>query len=292
MNIRDSIERLKEIFLEDIEGLNRLLIGLLIAGAILVIFLFLSKWIKKLITNRLNRRGNDHLLVEFIAAGVRGIIIIFALTVIFRFFGLTGLVSGILAGAGITAFIVGFALKDIGENFLAGILLAFKRPFRVGDIVEINGVRGRVLMLNLRDTQIKTRDGKDVFIPNASIIKNPLTNFTIDGFLAYNIVVGLDYGCDYEKAMTLINNTIVTVPGVLKGNKKPTVNVSDLSASTLNVTVTYWVNTHNKTQPDPKVRSNAILAVLTTLEGAGFNLPGNIVELKNHNNHPIKHNPS
>lgn len=292
MNFGDSFDKLKEIFLGDIEDLNRLIIGFLIAGVVLILFLFLSKWIKNLIVKKLNRRGNDHLLVEFIAAGVRGIIILFALTVIFRFFGLTGIVSGILAGAGITAFIVGFALKDIGENFLAGILLAFKRPFKIGDVVEINGVRGRVLMLNLRDIQVKTWDGKDVFIPNASIIKNPLTNFTIDGFLAYSFVVGLDYGCDYEEAMTLIKNTIIEVPGVLKGNKKPAVNVSELSASTLNVTVTYWVNTHNRTQPDPKVRSNAILAVLTALEGAGFNLPGNIVEVKNHNNHPIKHTPS
>ncbi|WP_114749284.1 mechanosensitive ion channel family protein [Pleomorphovibrio marinus] len=292
MNFGDSFEKLKEIFLEDIEDFNSLIIGLLIAGVVLVVFIFISKWIKNLIVNKLNRRGNDHLLVEFIAAGVRGVIILFALTIIFRFFGLTGIVSGILAGAGITAFIVGFALKDIGENFLAGILLAFKRPYRIGDIVEINGVRGRVLMLNLRDTQVKTPDGKDVFIPNASIIKNPLTNFTIDGFLAYSFVVGLDYGCDYEKAMVLIKNTITTVPGVLKGNKKPTINVTELAASTLNVTVTYWVNTHNKSQPDPKVRSNAILSVLTALEEAGFNLPGNIVELKNHNQLPIKHNPT
>ncbi|HAZ24509.1 MAG TPA: mechanosensitive ion channel protein MscS, partial [Algoriphagus sp.] len=102
------------------------------------------------------------------------------------------LVSGLLAGAGITAFVIGFALKDIGENFLAGILLAFKRPFKVGDTVDINGIRGVVLNLNLRDTQIKTPDGKDVFIPNATIIKNPLVNFTIDGFLRYDFIVGLD----------------------------------------------------------------------------------------------------
>jgi small-conductance mechanosensitive channel len=109
--------------------------------------------------------------------------------VVFRFVGLTGVVSGLLAGAGISAFIIGFALKDIGENFLAGILLAFKRPFRVGDLVDIGGIRGTVLILNLRDTQIKTPDGKDVFIPNANIIKNPLVNFTIDGFISFLILL-------------------------------------------------------------------------------------------------------
>ena len=99
-----------------------------------------------------------------------------------------------LAGAGISAFIIGFALKDIGENFLAGIILAFKRPFRVGDIVDINGLKGKVLTLNLRDTQIKTGDGKDVFIPNAVIIKNPLSILPSMGFCA--MILLLDWTMD------------------------------------------------------------------------------------------------
>jgi small-conductance mechanosensitive channel len=193
-----------------------------------------------------------------------------------------------LAGAGISAFIIGFALKDIGENFLAGILLAFKRPFRVGDLVDIGGIRGTVLILNLRDTQIKTPDGKDVFIPNANIIKNPLVNFTIDGFLRYDFIVGLDYGSDYRGALNIIMEAIADVEGVLTDTKKPNAWVLELSESTLNIQVAFWVNTFDRKVSDLEVRTNAIISVLTALEKAGFNMPAQVLEIKNFQNKEFK----
>ena len=287
MDLRESFQRLKEILLGDLGNLERIAITLLMSLLIIVVFLLISKWIKALTSNRIAKTTKDPLLAEFIGSGIRILILIFGITLLFRFLGLTGAVSGILASAGITAFVIGFALKDIGENFLAGILLAFKRPFRIGDTVDIQGVRGRVLALNLRDTQIKTGDGKDVFLPNASIIKNPLINFTIDGYLSYSFVVGLDYGSNYTHALEIMEHAIIQVPGILTEDRKPSVNVSEMTSSTLNVTVAYWVNTHNRQYSDLKVRSNAILAVLTALEKAGFNLPGDIIELKNHQSNSL-----
>jgi small conductance mechanosensitive channel len=287
MDLRESFQRLKEILLGDLDNLERIAITLFVSLLIIVVFHFISKWVKTLTSNRISKTTKDPLLADFIGSGIRILILIFGITLLFRFLGLTGAVSGILASAGITAFVIGFALKDIGENFLAGILLAFKRPFRIGDTVDIQGVRGRVLALNLRDTQIKTGDGKDVFLPNASIIKNPLINFTIDGYLSYSFVVGLDYGSNYRQALEIMEQAILQVPGVLTEDRKPSVNVSEMTASTLNVTVAYWVNTHNRLYSDLKVRSNAILKVLTELEKAGVNLPGDIIELKNHQSNKL-----
>jgi small-conductance mechanosensitive channel len=259
-----------------------------IATATFLLFLFLARKSKSFLRIRLTRRMDDPLLANFLSGLFGSIVILIGLLVIFRIIGLTGVVSGILAGAGISAFIIGFALKDIGENFLAGIILAFKRPFRVGDIVDINGIRGQVLTLNLRDTQIKTADGKDVFIPNGLILKNPLINFTIDGFLRYDFIVGLDYGSNYQEAVDLIKTTIATVPGVLNGNKSPEVWVLELAESTLNIQVTFWVDTFEKSISDAIVKSNSIIQVLTALEKAGINLPARIIELKNHQGKGLK----
>jgi small-conductance mechanosensitive channel len=231
---------------------------------------------------------DDDLLANFIAGIFKSIVILIGLLVVFRIIGLTGVISGMLAGAGISAFIIGFALKDIGENFLAGILLAFKRPFRVGDLVDIGGIRGTVLILNLRDTQIKTPDGKDVFIPNANIIKNPLVNFTIDGFLRYDFIVGLDYGSDYRGALNIIMEVIAEVEGVLTDTKKPNAWVLELSESTLNIQVAFWVNTFDRKVSDLEVRTNAIISVLTALEKAGFNMPAQVLEIKNFQNKEFK----
>ena len=282
MNLKEAFQKLKGILIGDLAGAEELAVSLFFGALILIFFIYLSRWIKNLVSRRLSKKTDDGLLTDFISAGIRSLVMLFGLAILLRFLGLTGVVNSLLAGAGITAFIIGFALKDIGENFLAGILLAFKRPFKIGDMVDINGLNGKVLALNLRDTQIKTIDGKDVFIPNGSIVKNPMINFTIDGYLSYNFTVGLAYGSNYSAALQLITELIQSTPGVLDGDKKPTVYVSNMAASTLNVKVTYWVNTYDKDQPDPKIHSNAILNVLTGLEQEGFNLPGNIIEVKNH----------
>lgn len=279
--MKEALEKLRGILMGDLESVEQMAVSLFIGLLIIIFFIYLSRWIKRIVSNRLSKKTDDHLLTNFISASIKSLVMVFGLALLLRFLGLTGVVNSLLAGAGITAFIIGFALKDIGENFLAGILLAFKRPFKIGDMVEINGLSGKVRALNLRDTQVKTIDGKDIFIPNATIIKNPMTNFTIDGYLSYSFIVGLDYGSDYEAAIKLISELIQSVPGVLDGDKKPTVYVKELASSTLNVKITYWVNTYNRNQIDAKIHSRAIIKVLTGLEEKGFTLPGDIVEVKN-----------
>lgn len=181
----------------------------------------------------------DPLLANFLATIAKALVILVGLLLIFQIISLTGVVSSLLTGAGISAFIRGFALKDIAENFLSGILLAFKRPFKIEDIIDINEIRGQVLQLNLRNTQIKTLDGKDVFIPNSALIKNPLINFTIDGYLRYAFMVGLDYGSDYVAAMKIIEKALQGVPGILEEKKKITVRVNELAESTLNIEINF-----------------------------------------------------
>lgn len=259
-----------------------------ISLGILILFYFLANFLQKALKRRLLSKMDDPLLANFLSVIFRLIIILAGFMVVFRFVGLTGVVSGLLAGAGISAFVIGFALKDIGENFLAGILLAFKRPFRVGDIVNIDGVSGTVLTLNLRDTQIKTGDGKDVFIPNAQIIKNPLINYTIDGFLRYDFIIGLDYGSDYKGAMKVILEAISKVKGILNNQKKPNVWISDLAESTLNLQVTFWVDTFDREIGDMEVKTNAIVQVLEELEKAGYNLPARVLEIKNYRDEGFK----
>jgi small conductance mechanosensitive channel len=266
LDSRATLERIRDIILGDFENMERLAISLFFGIGIFLIFFFLSRWIRNLANSRVKKNTNDPLLADFIGSIIRIVIMIFGLTIIFRLFGLSGAVGGILAGAGITAFVIGFALKDIGENFLAGILLAFKRPFRVGDIVEINNLRGRVLVLNLRDTQLKTVDGKDLFIPNANIIKSPLINFTIDGFLAYSFDLQIPLAKDLDLARNVIIETISQVPGVLKDKRKPEAYVTDITGAFTKITVTYWINTHNRKQPDRKIKSNAISSVVGKLK--------------------------
>jgi len=231
---------------------------------------------------------DDPLLAAFLSRIIKITIVLFALMVVMNIIGLAGMAGGLLTGASISAVIFGFAFKDIGENFLSGIILAFNRPFRVGDIVELDSIKGKVVALNIRNTQIKSFDGKDIYIPNANVIKNPLINYTLDGFMRHEFSIGLDYGSDMEKAVAILKETIESIEGVLKGDRGPSANLGNLNSSSYNVTVRYWLNTFDENYSSSSIRNQAISQSITNLENAGFYLPGDIVELKNYNGQAIK----
>jgi small conductance mechanosensitive channel len=120
-------------------------------------------------------------------------VIILGVVIAFNILGLNGADSEILAGIRITGFIISFAFKNIGENFIAGVILAFKLPFDMEDIIETNGLKGSVIYLTLRETTIKTFDGKDIFVPNGLILKQPLQNYSKDNLLHHDFSIGVDY---------------------------------------------------------------------------------------------------
>ncbi len=243
---------------------------LLLAAVVLVATWFIARQFRKLTDRRLKRKMEDPLLAEFLATMTRAIIFIIGLLLVFRILGFGGITASILAGAGISAFVIGFALRDIGENFLAGILMAFKRPFRVGDLVESGNVRGVVVALNIRDTQLKTADGKDVYIPNANIIKNPLFNFTIDGYLRFDFLVGLPSGSDYQKGLQIIEAAVLKTPSIIKKRRIPTAHISGISAGKVDVTVSFWIDTFTVKETSEKIRSEVIKNVQQALEEQFF----------------------
>lgn len=241
---------------------------LLLAIIVIVLVWLVAARVKMFADNRLKRRLHDPLLATFIANLLKALLIIAGFFLMFRIIGLTSIAGSILAGAGISAFIIGFALKDIGENFLAGILLAFKRPFTVGDIIESNGVRGKVMALNLRDTQIQS-DGKDIYIPNALLIKSTLVNYNRGGYLLQEFSIGLEYGSDYRKAVSLATEVINQQDVVTTDSHKNIVVISGIVGAAPQLNIRYWVVTDNQIS-DGRVRSEVLISLLEALHENGF----------------------
>jgi small-conductance mechanosensitive channel len=264
----------------------------------LAIIAFLISWFiaskaQTLFGNRLKKKMHDPLLALFLSRLIKSVVIVIGVLLVLRIIGLNGIATSLLAGAGISAFVIGFALKDIGENFLAGILLAFKRPFHIGETIESNGIKGKVISLNLRDTQILA-DDRNIYLPNALLIKSPLTNFTREGYQLQNVVIGVEYGADYQKAVDIVSATVPKIDGVVNDDKKTTaVFVSDISINAVNIKVVYWILTTPPVSGDV-IKSNVIIHTLQALADEGFNIPSNVVELKKHepdvykNGHPLK----
>ena len=272
---------LRATFFDYYDQLIEVFPKLLIAIILFVLFYIVSIIVKKLALKWLKKSLDDQLLVKFIARLLQIIIITSSTLMCLKIVGLGSLVTGILGTAGVGAFVLGFAFKDIGEHFLAGIILAFNRPFRVGDTVELNGTKGVVNVLNLRNTRIKSFDGQDIFIPNGNIIKNKVINYTLDGFYRYDFNIILDNDVDVPKTIQLIQSKLEHIEGVLHEPKAPAVSVSVNETNNLVFTILYWLNTDNKKLSAAKIKNNAIAEITKYLLHQGYKLRGNTIEVSN-----------
>jgi len=252
---------------------------ILLALLIIFISLFIGRKLNRIVTRTSEHRSKDLLLSRFLGRitkwMITGIGIILAIYVL----GFSGIAGGMIAGAGISAFILGFAFRDIGENFLAGIILAFGRPYNIGDTIEINNYLGNVVSLDIRNTHIKTIDGKDVYIPNSIILKNTLTNYTKDGYLRMNFIAGIDYGENLSEVCKIIIDAVTKAEGVLTGQRKPVAYIEKLTTSTVDIGVYFWIDTFNNSDP-LKTKSDVINNVKTELVNNGIVMPADIKELK------------
>ena len=262
---------IEEYWLAFIRFLPRGVVALLV---ILLAF-WLSGRIRRIVGGRLTRKANDKLLTEFLARLAKLAVVIMGALVALRVMGFTGVAGGLLAGAGVSAFIIGFAFKDIGENFLSGVILAFNRPFDISDTILVNEMLGRVQALNLRTTHVKTFDGKDIYIPNSIIIKQPVTNYTRDGRLRLDFVVGSDYDDDMDAARKVALQAVQDTLEV-RQDPPPFVTVDDLAVSTVNLRIYFWTDADDYRKGVLLLKSEVILNVKNALLNAGFSLPANI----------------
>lgn len=257
-----------------------------------IVGFLVANFIKRRIKHRLVNKSPNHLTANFISQIISFVIKTIVIFVALYLLGLDSFTTKVLAGAGILTFVIGFALKDIGENFLAGIILAFKSPFKLDDLIEVNDIVGFVRDISIRETLIKTPDGKDVFLPNGLILKNPLHNYTIDGFLRYEFEVGIAYEDNATEAIKLIFETLGKNKDVLDGDKSPSVTINELAANTINIQVRFWVDTFKSTKSSIHytIRSQVMNDVVNVLISNGYTLPASIVELKNYDaSKPLEH---
>lgn len=256
--------------------LPRLVLGFIV----LIVIWSIAHRAKKALRSRLGKTMDDPLLVDFLSQILKVVLVIFGLLLFLGIVGLGKAASGLLAGAGVSAFIIGFAFKDIGENFLAGIIMAFDRPFRIGDVVEIASKTGKIIGLTLRDTHLKTFDGKDVYIPNGMIVRNPIVNLTIDGFLRNNFEVRLAGNSDIERAIALVRSTLEQVGGVLQDDRKPNIFISDYQPSGMILSIQYLFNTNDPNVSSLELKTEAIRKTIAALKAANFHLPAEVREVR------------
>ncbi|SCY05146.1 Small-conductance mechanosensitive channel [Nonlabens sp. Hel1_33_55] len=251
-------------------GLLIVILGFLIAGAL-----------GRFATKRVKMKTEDPLMSRFLGQAIRLILIVLFIVLALEAAGLGNISAGIFATAGASAVILGFAFKDIGQNFIAGVILSFNRPFDINDTVEIGPNFGKVKALEFRYTKLKTFDGKDVYIPNSDVITQPVTNYTEDGFFRWDFMVGLDYEDDINLAKATILRTLEADPKVVTDEEHQSYVAEDeLATSTVNVKVMFWVDTTDYGRVATQTKGRVIGNVKIALMNEGFYLPADIQEIK------------
>ncbi len=208
--------------------------------------------------------------------------IIFAFIALILFLNILGfkeLSTGVFASGGVVTIILGFALREIGENFCAGFLLSINKPFRIGDTIKSGNVEGKVKSIEIRYTHIRSIDGKDIYVPSSQIYKNILINYTKDGLQRFNFTVGIDYSSNLKQACEVIDKEIATVQGVLS-DPVPGCVVKDLLPNYIEIAVYFWIDTEDK-YTTKQVRQDAIEKIKDSLIAKKIILSNNITS--NHN---------
>jgi Small-conductance mechanosensitive channel len=180
-------------------------------------------------------------------------------------------VTSLLAGAGIVGLALGFAFQDIAANFMAGIYLSVRRPFRRGHIVETQDYFGTVHEVNLRWTEIYSQQGQLVLIPNKHVFENPIMNYSALGRRRVDLKVGVSYGEDLARVKEV---AVQAIEGVSTRLPERPVDLyfEEFGESSIDLVVRFWVNFSK--QPDYlEARSEAIQRLKTAFDQAGIVIP-------------------
>ncbi len=243
---------------------------IVVAVIVFGLFLIIAKIVSRVINTAGQRTRFDVTLAELLGRLASFVIMILgvfvAAVIIFPAFKPGDLVAGL----GITSVAVGFAFKDVLQNFFAGILILWRKPFVVGDQLKFREYEGAVEEINVRSTRLKTFDGERAVIPNGDIYANAVLVKTAYEKRRVRFVVGIGYLDDIEKGRETIRKVLNEIEGILP-DPGPWIYVSELAPSSVNFTVYFWVNSEQAIVL--KVSDQVATGIKYALDRAGIDMP-------------------
>lgn len=180
-------------------------------------------------------------------------------------------VTSLIAGAGILTLVVGLAFQDLASNFIAGLLLQLRQPFRTGALIRSNDYYGTVEHINLRATVIRTLTGQRVYIPNKDVFNQPIENFNAYGRRRVDLPVGISYGDDLERARAIAIAAVEGVPG-REAERPVELFYEGFGDSSINFMVRFWIPFEK--EPDYlAARSEAVQRIKKAFDAQGVTIP-------------------
>ena len=239
LNVVDSINGAGSWLVANQALLLSYAVNIVAALAIIIVGLIIARMISNAVNRLMISRKIDATVADFLSALVRYGIIAFTLIAALGRVGVqTAAGIAVLGAAGLA---VGLALQGSLANLAAGVLLVMFRPFRAGEYVDLGGVAGTVLSVQIFSTTMRTADGKIIVIPNGKIIAGNIINFSREPVRRNEFIIGVAYDSDIDQVKQILTNIIQSEDRILK-DREMTVRLNELGASSINFVVRVWSN--------------------------------------------------
>jgi len=215
--------------------------GLKIIGAIatIIVGIWIARFLAKTLGKVLRKREVDETLIKFVVSIARIGLITFVIISAAAQLGIqTASFVAVIGAAGLA---IGFALQGSLSNFASGVMLIIFKPIKVSDYIEGGGVAGSVESVGIFVTTLITPDNKVIYVPNSNMTGNNIVNYSAKDTRRIDMVFGIGYSDDIDKAKSVIQSTLESDSRILK-DPAPQIVVSELADSSVNLNVRPWVN--------------------------------------------------
>jgi small-conductance mechanosensitive channel len=261
--LRDQLQDMGEGF---VESLPSLAIAIFIVFLTWIVARFGAR-ISDMIVGRTELRASLKTLIDtLVKLGIWLAGLFIAAIVVMP--GLTA--ASLLAGLGIGAVAIGFAFQDIFENFLAGVLIMLREKMRIGDVIECEGITGKVEHITLRETHVRKLSGELTVVPNSILFKNPVEILTDDSQRRHEVVVGVSYDTQLDRAAEVIRQAVEDVEDVL-ASKGIDIFAQEFNSSSVDFLVRWWAGSTPRDGWESK--DKVVRAVKAALDEAGIEIP-------------------
>ena len=241
-------------------------IQVLTAIVILVVGLWIIKRIVKVFDRVLTKRGVDATLMPTLKGVLKGFLTVVLLIAVIQKVGADA--SGLVAILGALGLAVGFALQGSLANFAGGILILVLKPFKNGDVINVNGETGSVQAISIVTTTLKTPDNRVIYMANGAVAGATITNITQEPTRRWDFVCGIGYDDDFDKAKEIIRG-LIEADNRFHKDPAPFVRVSNLGDSSVDITIRAWVDTAEYWN----VNFDMIENIKRELDKAGISIP-------------------
>ena len=245
--------------------------NIVLAVIVFILFFFAARWLKLLVKRLTRRHRQARNLGLVLGRLAQGIVILIGLFVALSIVIPTFRAGDLVQLLGISGVAIGFAFRDILQNFLAGILILLTEPFQIDDQIVFKDFEGTVENIETRATTIRTYDGRRIVIPNSELFANSVTVNTAYENRRLEYDVGIGYGDDIDEAKQLMLEAVHSVEILLK-DPAPDVLVMELAESSVNIRVRWWIKPPRRAD-SLDARDRVLTAIKNKLTAHGIDLP-------------------